>query len=56
MVHARTYTNSGCTRGNSHVIGQVVFIQSVGLKAVRRCIKVVTSDATYKAFSLHRNQ
>lgn len=40
--------------GHSHVIGQVVFIKSVSLKAMRRCIKVVTSNATYEAFCLHK--
>lgn len=38
------------------VIGKVVFIKSVGLKAMRRRVKVVTSDATYEALCLHRNQ
>lgn len=36
----------------SHVVGQVVFIQSVGLKAVWSRIKVVTSNATYETFCL----
>lgn len=37
---------------HSHIIGQVVFIEGVGFKAVWCSIKIVTSNATNKAFCL----
>lgn len=40
----------------SQVVSKVVFIKSVGLKAMWCCVKIVTSDATYEALCLHRNQ
>lgn len=56
MYTVNTQTHLLNMKKYSHVIGEVVFIEGVGLKAVRRCVKVVTSNATYEAFCLHRNQ
>lgn len=54
--HLYTHTHMQWTNEevHSHIISQVVFIQSVGLKPMWRCIKVVTSNATYEAFCLHK--
>lgn len=54
FVHRHTCRVRADAGIHSHVIGQVVFIKSVSLKAVRRCIKVVASDPTYEAFCLQR--
>lgn len=59
--HVNLFTFSHCKTchqesWSSHVIGQVVFVQGVGLKAVRRRVKVVASDATYETFSLRETK
>ncbi len=38
----------------SHVIGQVVFFKRMRLKAMWRCIEVITPNTTYKAFGLEK--
>lgn len=46
--------SSNVSEGHLHVVGQVVLVKRVRLKAVRRCVKVVTPDATYEAFCLEK--
>jgi len=41
---------------NSQIVGQVVLLKGVSLKAVRDCIKVLTSYSTDKTFGLQEER
>lgn len=41
---------------NSQIVGQVVLLKRVSLKAMRNRIKVFTSHSTYKTFGLQEEK
>lgn len=41
-------------RVNLQIVGQVVLLQRVGLKAMRHFVKVFTSNSTYKTLCLEK--